>query len=60
MHVSVKGNPVILAVIVVVPAIRALTTPMEEMDAILGLELVQATATLETYWGVTVASKLYD
>jgi hypothetical protein len=33
---------------------------MEEMDAILGLELDQSTATLETYWGVTVASKLYD
>jgi hypothetical protein len=56
----VKGNPVILAVIVVVPTNRALTTPMEEMDAILGLALDQATATLETYCGVTVASKLYD
>jgi hypothetical protein len=49
MHVSVKGNPVILAVIVVVPTIRALKTPMEEMDAIVGLELDQATATLDTY-----------
>lgn len=43
-----------------VPTNRALTTPMEEIDAILGLALDQATATLETYCGVTVANKLYD